>query len=337
MIQLLDQATISERSGSDACAPLSLAVERGEVNLSAYGRGAYPGVRLRKCALPGLRSIGLWDAVGPQRWGIPMHRNEGIEIGYVLSGQLPFETEQGSWDLRSGDITITRPWQRHCLGNPNISACKFFWFIVDVEASESSGNWNFPEWIGPDVNSRKELKQIFLRNQRNHLVDRRGHLKSYINRSFADNVSLGELTVANLAVIVNTVLLDVATRLCQEVGNNEADTQGVNQMISQFFKSLSQSPEKSAEPWTVEAMAGACRVGKSYLTTSCREIFNATPSEQLNLIRLHHAANFLRSAPERSITEIAFYVGFNSSQYFANRFKRQFGCSPAEFRKGAAH
>jgi AraC family L-rhamnose operon regulatory protein RhaS len=40
----------------------------------------------------------------------------------------------------------------------------------------------------------------------------------------------------------------------------------------------------------------------------------------------------LKSEGTRSITEIAFEVGFNTSQYFANRFKKQFGCTPAEYR-----
>jgi AraC family L-rhamnose operon regulatory protein RhaS len=81
-------------------------------------------------------------------------------------------------------------------------------------------------------------------------------------------------------------------------------------------------------------MAHACRVGKSYLTSSCKRIYNATPSEQLNYTRLAHARKVLVREPDRTITDVAFATGFNSSQYFANQFKKQFGQTPGNYRKG---
>jgi AraC-like DNA-binding protein/mannose-6-phosphate isomerase-like protein (cupin superfamily) len=318
---------------SDDCSPLTRAVERGEVSLSAYSRGQYPGLRLKTEKLPGLRSIGVWDAVGPQKWGLSMHRNEGIEICYVLSGQTHFATDTGEWLLRAGDITITRPWQRHCLGNPNVGACKLFWIIIDVESIEQSAIWKLPEWIGPDVHSRRELLRTYRQNQCCHLIDRSGELKRVVEQRFETVQADGPLITAHLANLINTVLLTVAERLSENITNSSTDPQGLNQTISQFFRGLEVSIDKAAEPWTVNTMAHACRVGKSYLTTSCREIFNTTPAEQVNLIRLHHAGRMLRSNNPRSITEIAFEVGFNSSQYFANRFKKQFGCTPAQYMK----
>jgi len=318
---------------SDDCSPLTLAVERGEVSLSAYSRGQYPGIRLKTGRLPSLQSIGIWDAAGPQKWGLPMHRNEGIEICYVLSGQTHFATDTEQWALKAGDITITRPWQRHCLGNPKIGSCKLFWIIIDVESSEQNAIWKLPDWIGPDVNSRRELLRIYRQNQCSHLIDKSGELKGFIERSFNALEEDSPLVFAHLSSMINSVILTVAERLSEGISDSSTDPQGFNQTISQFFKGLEASVDKAAEPWTVNSMAHACRVGKSYLTTSCREIFNITPSEQLNFIRLQHAGRILKSADTRSITEIAFEVGFNSSQHFANRFKKLFGCTAAQYRK----
>lgn len=78
------------RFHADDCQPLRDAVARGEVRMEARVRGQYPGTPLGKGRLPGLRTIGYWDAVGPQSWGLPMHRNEGIEICYLLHGQKMF-------------------------------------------------------------------------------------------------------------------------------------------------------------------------------------------------------------------------------------------------------
>ena len=39
----------------------------------------------------------------------------------------------------------------------------------------------------------------------------------------------------------------------------------------------------------------------------------------------------LRKEPDLSITDVAFACGFNSSQYFATRFRQRFNAAPREF------
>ena len=138
---------------ADDCQPLKKAVAEGRVHLAARVRGQYPGTPLASGQLPNLRTIGYWDAVGPQSWGLPKHRNEGIEICYLLNGETTFATDEESVMLRPGDITITRPWQNHQLGDPHIRHCKLFWVILDVETGPGRNQWQFPDWIGPDPDS----------------------------------------------------------------------------------------------------------------------------------------------------------------------------------------
>lgn len=58
-----------------------------------------------------------------------------------------------------------------------------------------------------------------------------------------------------------------------------------------------------------------------------------TPSAYIGEIRLERAAQWLRQAPTRSITEIALSAGFNDSAYFSCCFRNRFGCSPRDWRK----
>ncbi|MEM6884316.1 MAG: AraC family transcriptional regulator [Verrucomicrobiota bacterium] len=324
------------RTEADNCAPLSEAVDRGEVNLIARSRGQYPGLKLPKGALPGLRTIGYWDAVGPQSWGLPMHRNEGIEICYVLSGETHFATDSQEWMLRAGDITITRPWQRHRLGDPRIRPCKLFWVILDVESVDERSAWEFPDWVGPDAKSRRTLLRVFRKNPCCHLVDPDQQLQPFMQHTCQKLDDDSPLAIAHLAGSINSLLLAVVERLSADIDDAPQDPQGLDHTIRQFFHGLETSVDKAAEPWSVGDMAHACRVGKSYLTSSCRQIFNATPAEQLNRIRLNHARDLLVHDPEQSVTDIAFSVGFNTSQYFANRFRKQFGVTPGTYRNEQA-
>ncbi|MDB5684268.1 MAG: feaR 2 [Sphingomonas bacterium] len=64
---------------------------------------------------------------------------------------------------------------------------------------------------------------------------------------------------------------------------------------------------------------------------------NITPSEYIRNMRLEACARLLRDGGEdhRSITEISFACGFNSSSYFSTEFRKHFGLSPREFRANA--
>ena len=317
---------------ADDCQPVRQALARGEVRMAARVRGQYPGTPLAPGRLPGLRTIGYWDAVGPQTWGLPMHRNEGIEICYLFSGEMVFATDHDSVLLRPGDITITRPWQRHRLGDPNIRPCRLFWVILDVESGSGREAWQFPDWIGPDAESRRELLRVFRMNQLCHVADDGQLLRDFLLSACDRLDEPTALETAHVADTVNHLLLAVARILSGEAGGPHDDPHGFDQTVRGFYQGLEASVETAAEPWTVAGIARACRVGPTYLNASCKEMFNATPSDQLCRIRLAHAARLLRQSPRRPITEVAFAVGFNSSQYFATRFRKQFGITPREFR-----
>ncbi|MCK5677688.1 MAG: AraC family transcriptional regulator, partial [Flavobacteriaceae bacterium] len=61
---------------ADTCLPLVDAVKREKLKFKALARYTYPGDRLTEETL-GLSSIGYWDAIEPQDWGLDWHRNEG--------------------------------------------------------------------------------------------------------------------------------------------------------------------------------------------------------------------------------------------------------------------
>ena len=55
--------------------------------------------------------------------------------------------------------------------------------------------------------------------------------------------------------------------------------------------------------------------------------------EYINDLRIQYAAELLLKDPKRSITEIYYTAGFTTKSTFYGRFKKQFGCTPSEYRK----
>ena len=91
--------------------------QRDKVKFKALARYTYPGNRLTNDTL-GLNTIGYWDAHDARDWGLDWHRNEGIEIHFLESGNMPYSVDDTNLNLVANDLTITRPWQAHKIGNP---------------------------------------------------------------------------------------------------------------------------------------------------------------------------------------------------------------------------
>lgn len=101
--------------------------------------------------------------------------------------------------------------------------------------------------------------------------------------------------------------------------------------VEMFLRELKGGNFELDAQWTLDRMASHCGMGKTALSKYCRELVNSGPMEFLNECRLERAAQQLRSRPDLSVTEIAFANGFNSSQYFAIRFRRRYKVSPSHY------
>ena len=70
----------------------------------------------------------------------------------------------------------------------------------------------------------------------------------------------------------------------------------------------------------------------TYITRCFKKIYQMTPLDYLNKIRLEEAKFHLRNT-DFTVVQIAFDVGFNSNSYFSRLFAKEFGMSPLQYRK----
>ena len=74
-------------------------------------------------------------------------------------------------------------------------------------------------------------------------------------------------------------------------------------------------------------------VGRSSLYSKFKVLTGMTPNNFIINYRLKYAAALLHRYPGLSIAEICDRSGFNSSVYFSQCFKRQYGCTPQNYQK----
>ena len=321
----------SQRYLADSCAPLVRAVSASELEFAALARGHYPGQRLDSDVLPGLSTVGHWDAHKEQGWALPWHRNEGIEIGYLESGTVEFAVDGREFSLHPGDITVTRPWQLHCVGQPALRPNRLHWLILDVGIRRPHQLWKWPHWL---LLHQRELE--FLRTS---LLDcdqpvwRADARMRYCFQEIAEAVESSDAigNASRLAIKINELLLSLLHLLQSQPTQSEELWTGSRQTVHLFLTRLAKDCNYVARPWSLESMAAECRLKGTQFVHYVKEMTNKPPLHYLNDCRLEHASMLLRDDQARTITAVALACGFTSSQYFATIFRRRFGVTPSQF------
>ncbi|WP_091409479.1 helix-turn-helix domain-containing protein [Aquimarina amphilecti] len=102
-----------------------------------------------------------------------------------------------------------------------------------------------------------------------------------------------------------------------------------NQQLEDYFES-GQLHEKGIP--SLEKMANKMSVSQRYLSDTLKSETGKTTTEHLQLYLIDVAKNILLK-PNKSISEVAYELGFEYPQYFSRLFKKKEGISPTEYRK----
>ncbi|MCU0286072.1 MAG: helix-turn-helix transcriptional regulator, partial [Acidobacteria bacterium] len=83
--------------------------------------------------------------------------------------------------------------------------------------------------------------------------------------------------------------------------------------------------------FNVEVLADKLSIGRTTLYRKVLALTGENPTQYIRSFRLNRAAHILKTQ-ERSITDVAFDVGFSSTPYFTRCFKEMFHRLPSGFR-----
>lgn len=105
-----------------------------------------------------------------------------------------------------------------------------------------------------------------------------------------------------------------------------------NKGDKKFLSRLNEEIEKnlSDETFSVESLTDILGISRSNLQRKLQAVCNMSPGEYLRNYRLKKASQLLLEGSLR-ISEVAYYVGFNSASYFSKVFVKTYGILPKEF------
>jgi len=245
---------------------------------------------------------------------------------------MGFEVDGKVHSLQAGNLTVTRPWQLHKLGDPNIGRGRLCWLIFDVGVRRPNQEWIWPSWVVLAPKDLAELTRKLRRGEQSVWV-----ANPRMRQVFRDLAGCvmhwNEPHVrSRLVVAVNQLLVELLDVLAEQQLVESSELVSRRRTVELFLNDLLENPASSAEPWTLEGMAAQCGMGITAMAKYCKELVNIGPIAYLNQCRLEHAARALRESPGVSVTETAMRVGFNSSQYFATLFRKRYQMTPVQYR-----
>lgn len=118
--------------------------------------------------------------------------------------------------------------------------------------------------------------------------------------------------------------------------DNNVDILATNGADQQFMEQCVACIEQNIDnpDFDVNMFAQALNIGRTKLFLKLKGITGQTPNDFILNVRLKKAQMLLNQSDTKTISEIAYEVGFNSPSYFIKRFRELFGMTPAQFQKG---
>ncbi|MBQ7956139.1 MAG: helix-turn-helix domain-containing protein [Lachnospiraceae bacterium] len=249
------------------------------------------------------------------------HSHDYPELAYILSGKGKYRIDDVVYDVAEGDLLILNPGTKHqaifCDGeNPTT---EFFVGFTDVKIGDYEPN-EIPRPGGQAVfhtkgDLRQKLFKICASMGAENAVLRQGRyfmLKSYL------------MQMILLIVREQTEPVEVKTGYSFESVNKKYV---VEQIVSYF-------EDHYAEKISLDQIAENMYLSPFYISKIFKSETGDAPIRHLINIRLEKAKELLEKGWGGSIQEVAAEVGYDDAYHFSKLFKKRYGMSPSQVKKG---
>ena len=112
-------------------------------------------------------------------------------------------------------------------------------------------------------------------------------------------------------------------------GVTQDEKEKMRTVMELLIKDLANTP-------SLQKMSSCVNMSHTRLNRIFKKVYGATVFNWLREYRLERARSYLKD-DNRSVTAIAFLCGFSSASHFSQSFKKQYKCSPVEYRQYHQH
>ena len=270
---------------------------------------------LQRFGVPEVPMIGRYNYTHAHR-GLVRHAHPGaMEICVLAKGTQLCRLGQRDYVLRGGDVFVTLPGEEHSTGEAPEEKGVLYWvqFLLPCRPLRFLNC--------PPADSRKLVKELLA-------IPHRHFVGSPELQALLDEVLVcAQTPIAQLRRIsITTKLTEFLLQIlsCSRKCPKSGASRGINEILRYIEAQIEAQIE---EPLSISDLATCAGLSESRFKTRFKKEIGIPPAEYVLRCKMT-AAKKLLSLPRATVTDVAFRLGFSSSQYFATVFKRYTGKNP---------
>lgn len=237
----------------------------------------------------------------------PIHLHKHLEFAYVADGELTMTVAGNEYRLQAGDCALVFPYQIHSYSSQGIVDLTLI--IADMDyVGEFQEELTYFEMENPYFN-RKQLSSYGQKI-----------LELIRDSAYEANVPY-QLDKGLLMVLLTDIFKNfplISRQKPMDLNMSQKMLQYINDNIKQEISATE--------------VARALGISPYYLSHIFSEELKTSFPTYVAQQRLTFACDMLKNT-KKSVTEISYETGFPNLRTFHRCFKKQFGCTPTEWRK----
>lgn len=234
---------------------------------------------------------------------IDIHTHDAFELYINLSGDISFLVENTLYPVSRGDVIIARPGEQHHCVYRSDKPHKLFWILFDCEKNRNVLDF---------------LQQDFRENFISPRDDLREELLSLCEKLHSSALSQEEQIYAFFRFFA----------ILRESRNQQPFAE--NSLPRDLAEIIGYINHHIYEEMSVSEIARQFYLSQSTLERRFKQFLKLTPLEFIQKKKLVLAAQMLRSG--ESVIKTGFSLGYNDISYFIELFKRNYHCTPHEYK-----
>ncbi len=248
------------------------------------------------------------------------HWHDDLEFIYVLSGSMDYNINGQIIPISRGNGIIVNSKQLHFGFSPEKRECEFICILLHPMLLCATQQID-RDFVSP-VLSDGAMPYIFL------------DCKVAWQKEILDAIKFmcDSKDKPAAPLYVQQAFYQIWARLMENTAK-EAGCNKQDRNLAVLKQMLSFIQRNYAEKVALEDIARSGNVSKSTCLTIFKKYLQDTPTNHLIAYRLKKSLELLKDT-DLTVTEIALEVGFGGVSYFAETFRKYYGHSPSDYRRG---
>lgn len=248
---------------------------------------------------------------------MPIHIHDGIELIYVIEGNIKIKIGFDSYELRAGDFLLINIFEVHQLekiSNHNK--------VLFVQFHQTKFNRDVPLFVY-DIHFYRHHNKLQVEKIKKLMVQL--YIMPESNDSKNDRTMILDEIISICTNYFQMESFDSINKEESPFRSNQVKLERIGNTYRYFYGEFDSRIQ-------LDQVAEREYINKYYISHLIKSGTGSTFQEVLNFVRIDRAEVLLLGT-EMTIQEIVTAIGFSSYQYFNQQFKLYYGMTPVAYRK----